>query len=96
MITEEQKKHIDSLKWFMYGGRAAGKTYLVCYVAILHSIQIKDWTTVIDHFPYVTNNLPNMLQVVLENEFDCSKYELVFRSKKYSCYTEFKIIEKRK
>lgn len=83
MLSEKQSRCVEALDWFFYGPRASGRTYLACYVAVLHSLKThSSWTQVLDHYenPDHRNYLLSTLRTVVEKEFGAD-YILEFKDR---------------
>ena len=45
-----QRPHLESIRWFLYGPRAVGRTHLSCLIAIMTALERPGhWVEVYDH-----------------------------------------------
>ena len=77
VLTPHQLDSMKHIKWLLYGGRATGRTYTMCVVAILYAMEnIGIPIKIYDHIPnspYADNFVIYELRSILERH-DLLKY----------------------
>ena len=89
VLLPHQLESMKHMRWLLYGGRATGRTYTICVVTILHSMEnIGIPIKIYDHIPHKShtgNFLLSELCSILEKH-DLLKYFELNRNNKTITY----------